>query len=122
MNYMEWTKDMLQNKEGQALFERKVKLLVSTHFNENDEYAIEKMIKSFGESIKFQELLALKNRCLYGKELENNLLKISMNPEDTLRKFKEVENIVISEIERQYRHFNTFLSAVKSNVSQKQEA
>jgi hypothetical protein len=122
MNYMEWAKDMVDNKKAQELIERKIEALVTIYFDEKDVYAIEKMIKSFGESIKFQEILALRKRGLHPDQLQDNLIEISMNPEATAKKFNEIEGILISEIERQYRHFTTFLSAVRSRSPQKQEA
>lgn len=121
MNYMEWAKGMVENKKAQELLERKVQSLVTIYFDEKNVYAIEKMIKSFGESIKFQEILALKKRGLHADQLQKNMIEISMHPEETARKFNEIERILISEIERQYRHFTTFLSAVRSISIQKQE-
>lgn len=121
MNYMEWAKNMVENKKAQELLERKVQSLVTIYFDEKDVYAIEKMIKSFGETIRFQEILALKKRGLHGDQLQKNMIELSMHPEETAEKFNEVERVLISEIERQYRHFTTFLSAVKSRSPQKQE-
>lgn len=119
MDYMQWAKEMLENKTAQKLLEEKVEILIKMYFDENNEYAVEKMIKSFGESIKFQEILALKKRGIHSSQIQKNMIEISMNPQETSNKYKEVENILISEIERQYRHFITFLSAVRDNSNHK---
>lgn len=111
--YQIWMKDMVRNQKAQEIIEQKLDVLINTFFGDNDEYAVEKFIKSFGEPIKYLEEILEKNRDIHPNQLKDNLIYLSQHNDEYFKKVEVVEKVLISEIERQSRHFRAFLSAVK---------
>lgn len=111
-NYQMWLNNMVRNEEAQKLLEEKVEILVNSFFDDN-EYAVEKFIKSFGEPIRYLEDVLETNRGISPDQINRNRVYISLHPDEYIKKVDEVQRILLSEIERQSRHFRTFLSAVK---------
>lgn len=107
MNYLSWCQNSLKNKNVQELLEEKIKKLVPSYFDENDEYAIEKFIKSFCEGLRYLESTLLYQRGIHPEQLKKDYRK------DNVIKYQEVEAIMIREVNRQAQHYETFLSAVR---------
>lgn len=114
MENLKWCENMLKEKEAQSLLEEKVEILIEMYFKGKSDYAIEKFIKSFCEGTMYLENSLLKDKGLHPSQLDENMIYLSAHPEETIKKMKEVKDSLISEINRQYRHFQTFLSEISS--------
>lgn len=114
-NYKMWLQDITRNSKAQELIEQKVKMFIEMYFNEKDDYAIEKFIKSFCEPLRYIENSIEKNNGIHADQLEKNINFIVLHKDEYLKKYEQTEMALISEIERQSRNFQIFLSAVKNN-------
>jgi flagella basal body P-ring formation protein FlgA len=114
MENIKWCENMLKDKEAQALLEEKVQILIDMFFKGKRDYAIEKFIKSFGEGLIYLENTLLKDRGIHPSQIQENMIYLSAHPEETAKKIKEVQDKMKMEINRQYRHFQTFLSEIVS--------
>lgn len=114
MENFKWCENMLKDKEAQTLLKEKVQLLIDMYFKEKSDYAIEKFIKSFGEGLIYLENSLLKDRGIHPSQIQENMVYLSSHPEETTKNIKEVQDKMKEEINRQYRHFQTFLSELAS--------
>lgn len=107
MNTIDWCRNTFQNEKTQALLEEKIELLLQGGLAKKSEYEKEKAIKSFSEGLGYLEGLLLYQREIHRKMIDP--VKVSMNPDDYIAKYQEVQQIMETEIKRQYRHWTTFL-------------
>lgn len=111
MEAIQWCDNMLKQKEAQEHLKEKVQSLLDMYFEGKGEYVQEKFIKSFAEGFIYLENDLEYSRGLHPSQLQDNHAMLMSNPDETMRKMTEVKNILINEINRQYRHMNTILSA-----------
>ncbi|PLS19184.1 hypothetical protein CVD28_01895 [Bacillus sp. M6-12] len=114
MKHIQWCQNMLKDKEVQALLEEKVQILIDMYFKGKSDYAIEKFIKSFCEGIRYLENELLKDKGLHPSQIQKNMTYLSAHPQETIKNMAEVKRVVTVEVNRQFRHFNTFLSELAS--------
>lgn len=111
MDNLVWCKYMLKNERCQKYLEEKVRRLMTMRFIRiNDDYAVEKLIKSFCEGLAYLEGLMLYNRGIHMKQIESKIHLVNMQV--YMEKSKEIEEILIDEIDSQLRNFEVFLSSV----------
>lgn len=108
--HLVWCSNALKDEQAQKVLEEKVGLLIETHFKDSSDYAIEKFVKSFSETIIYLENLMLTNRGIHPSQISKSKDLVRLQKDDILQKYKEVRKIIIGEIKRQFRHYNTFLS------------
>jgi hypothetical protein len=111
MENIQWCSNMLKDKEAQKHLEERIQVLIDMFFKGKSDYAIEKFIKSFGEGLTYLENDMLRHRGIHPSQIEKNLVYLQSHPEETMTKMTEVKNTMMNEINRQFRHFQTFLSA-----------
>ncbi len=109
MNHLEWCRGMLEDKECQKLMEDKVASLIEIFFKGKDDYKIEKFVKSFCEGLMYLQNSLLLKRGLHHSQTQKNMMYLATHKDETAQNLKEVHDILINEINRQYRHFTTFL-------------
>lgn len=112
MEPMNWCKDVMDNEVTQNTLEKKVQLLLDGPLNDKSDYAKEKCIKSFYELPMYIEQSLLKKAGLSPdsiKGMYNGMISGELSSHELLNKYNAVNKAVISEIERQYRHFTAFL-------------
>lgn len=90
----------------QQLVESKLEMLIDMYFARADDYQIEKFVKSFCEPIAMIEKSLT-------RQLLPDITKQLYSKHTIKKSFESVYRAVTSEINRQTRHFNTFLSAVR---------
>lgn len=105
---MIWCAGQLQNEKSQQRLEEKVKLLLDGPLRDKSEYAQEKAIKSFGETINYLESVLLYQRGIHRDQLD--LVEVSRNPKAYQDKMEEVEKKIESELSRLLRHYSIFLN------------
>lgn len=108
MNALHFVQNLLENSESQKHLENKVQLLLETVLKNKGEYEQEKAIKSFSEGILYLESLLKYKNGIHHDQID--LIQVSRNPGDYAKKYKEIEDTIKVEIDRQYRHFVTFMS------------
>jgi hypothetical protein len=77
-----------------------------------DDCTIEKFIKSFSEGLGYLEKLLLYQNNIHPKQLYNVNLNLVLQPENIVQKLNEIEKAMLTEIDRQYRHYSFFLSSI----------
>lgn len=110
MNHLEWAKNRLRDTEAQEHLETRLENLIEEFFKGKSDYAIEKFIKSFVEALSLLENLLQKQRGIHPSQIKDNLIQLQMEGEKTAKKYAEVKDRLIAEINRQSRHFTIFLS------------
>ena len=108
MNAMDYAKNIFDNDVIQQHLEQKVEMLLSGPLKEKSDYAQEKAIKTFWMTAKHLESALLHERNIHPNH--TNWLDIVGKEEEYFKKLKEVEKLVVNEIDYQYRHFITFLA------------
>lgn len=103
-----WAKNMLKDEKAQEELESKVSLLLEAYFKDKSDYAKEKFVRSFGELFIYLENNLLKDRGVHPSQFKNNP-ELLTNPTKAYEKQNEVSKLLVVEINRQYRHFTTFL-------------
>lgn len=113
MNHLDWIKDTSVFKEVQERIESDCQSLIDTYFHKDDDYAIEKFLKTYAEGLRYLERLALLKR---GVSEENIADWISAPNSDIANYHKNrdaVKKIMLAEASRQYRHALTFMSSLR---------
>lgn len=83
------------------------------HFSERDDYAIEKFLKVYTETFRYLEHLMLLKRNVAPESFKNGL---TMDAKEAYEKQQEVKKVMLTEVQRQYRHTITFIPNIKSSV------
>lgn len=113
MQMLDWCKDTFINENAQKHLEERITLLLKGPLKDKGEYAQEKAIKSFSEGLRLLESILLRDRKIHPHHMEDKLALLyntsSIHREQYIKLYEEVERILIVEINRQYRHFCTFL-------------
>jgi hypothetical protein len=104
---VQWIEQLLENKNNQVLLEEKVTLLLEGVLKGKSEYQKEKAVKSFSEGIRYLESLLQYKHGIHRSQID--LLEYQQNPKAFTEKYSEIERVIKMEINRQYRHFTTFL-------------
>lgn len=107
MEVVDYCNHFLKNEKSQSTLKMYVQMLLKGCLKNKNEYAQEKAIKCFCEGISYLEGLMLMQRNIHPKNW--NITELTMNNEEYLKKYEEVERIIDTEIKRQYRHFEIFL-------------
>jgi hypothetical protein len=115
LSYKEWCKDTFENLTCQQYLEGKLDALVTVFFNENEKYVIEKFTKSFCEGLCYLEKLLLYKRGIHPTQFEK--VTFIADSKELSDKYLEIENILISEINRQYRNYTIFLPQIRLSLS-----
>lgn len=108
VNAIMWCAGTLQNGNSQKRLEEKVKLLLEGPLRDKDEYAQEKAIKSFSETIRYLESLMMYQNGIHRDQID--IVSVSNNPKVYQEKMELVEKTVEVELNRQMRHYLTFLN------------
>jgi hypothetical protein len=111
LNNIEWCKDVFENKWCQKRLEEKLNSLINIYFQNKEDYPIEKFIKSFSEGLGCLEKLMLMQRNIHHSQLNN--ASFESNKFGIVKKHEEVEKAMLVELERQFRHYSIFLSALR---------
>ena len=91
--------------------EEKLAILINANFNDGQDYGSEKFIKCFAEGLGYLEKLMMFQRNIHFSQFSQ--VSIFKNKEDIAKKYMELEKIMISEIDRQYRNYIIFIAALK---------
>jgi hypothetical protein len=111
MEHIEWCKNTFENNNCQRYLEEKLTTLIKIYFRSKEDYPIEKFIKSFSEGLGYLEKLMLMQRNIHYSQLNN--ASFESNKFGIVKKHEEVEKAMLVEIERQFRHYSIFLSALR---------
>lgn len=106
-----WCGNTFFDEECQKELEHKVLLLLEGPLGNKSEYAQEKAIKAFSEGLGYLETLLLMKKNIHPHDLMNHN-HIVLNPNlrnKCLEELDDVKKSILSEIDRQYRHFLIFL-------------
>lgn len=106
MEYLQWAARTSTYEDVQETINKKVVKLVDTYFSSADEYTIEKFVKTFCESIYNLERLLLFGAGLHPSQLNKG---IKLNAQEALKKSDDIKKTILTEIERQFRNYNTFM-------------
>lgn len=106
MDYLSWCNNISQDEDVQKALEAKITSLVNVHFANKGEYAIEKFVKSFSETILYLDSSLRYPRGIHKNQINGN----GNNLKEYLEKEHEVKKILLSEINRLGRHYSVFLS------------
>ena len=107
MNASIWCDNALKNTDSQKYLEEKLQALLMGPLRDKSDYAKEKALKSFSEGIGYLESLLMYQSGIHHTQI-NPLMNLHKK-EEMKKKYLEVENTVKKEINRQYKHFCTFL-------------
>lgn len=107
MNYLDWCNNVLEDQNAQKAMEEKITALVNTCFTNKGEYAVEKFVKSFSETIIYLESSLRYSMGIHHNQIKENGLVL---PEKYIEKSEEVKKILLSEINRLGRHYSVFLA------------
>lgn len=91
----------------QGILEEKAKILLQGPLKEKSEYAQEKALKSFAEGLLYLNESLLLRRGVHGSQLKPEV--IMGNEKEFIAKQEEVRSIMQTEIDRQFRHYISFL-------------
>lgn len=110
MEILTHIQNTFRNEKCQKELEAKATSLLLGPLKYKSEYSKEKAIKSFSEGLHYLEDLLLMQRGIHPSNFKNNSkFSAESYKEDYSKKYLEVENIILSSIARQFRHFLTFL-------------
>lgn len=115
MRHLDWIKNISQFPEVQERIEEDCETLIQIHFNQQDDYAIEKFLKVYTESFRYLEHLMLLQRNVAPEDFQNGS---PMDPKEAYEKQQEVKKVMLTEVQRQYRHTITFIPNLKTVVHQ----
>lgn len=97
----------LHDSASQEILENKLKMLLEGPLASRNSYGIEKCLLSFTEPLLYLESILLDKESIHPRDLPFILAEIG--GKDYIDKVEEIRKIMISEINRQYRHFIAFL-------------
>ncbi len=107
MDSIRWSYNHLKNENSQQYLQEKIQALLEGPLRNKDDYEQEKAIKVFAEGMRDSESSLLYSRDIHPQKLD--LTWVAMNKEEYMKRYKEVEQMMETNISRQYRHFITFL-------------
>lgn len=120
IEWKEWAKDTSEYKEVQTLLMELLEKLIGRYFPDAGDYVQEKFVKAFSEPIGLLERNMLYKRGIHHSKLEKKGYMLNQHERDKLfRDVEEVKNILLTELKRQYRHFDIFLCATATKQENK---
>jgi hypothetical protein len=112
LKHLDWVKDISRDREVQERIESDCQSLIDAYFHENDDYAIEKFLKTYTEGFRYLERNLLYQRKIHP---DNAFDEPMVSPAEVQKRLEEVRNIMLNEAKRQFRHALTFMSSIKSH-------
>ena len=113
-NWKEWVRDTSNYEEIQVLVEKSLERLIESYFKNSSEYVQEKFAKSFSETIIYLQNSLQKSRGVHPSQCRV-IQNMKREIDDQIKKHEEIKRILTTEIKRQYRHYNIFLSDLYRN-------
>lgn len=114
-SWKEWVRNTSNYKEIQSLVEKSLSRLIEGYFKNSNEYVQEKFAKSFSETILYLENSLQKSRGIHPSRGVHpsqcrTIQNMQREIEDQIKKHEEIKKILTTEVKRQCRHYNIFLS------------
>lgn len=113
-SWREWVRNTSNYEDIQALVEKSLERLIESYFKDSSEYVQEKFAKSFSETIIYLENSLQKSRGIHPSQCRV-IQNMKREIEDQIKEHEEIKRILTTEIKRQYRHYNIFLSDLYYN-------
>lgn len=112
MKHLDWIKDISIFKDVQERIESDCQSLIDAYFHKDDDYAIEKFLKTYTEGFRYLEKLLLMQRKVAPKNVFD---EPKFDIAEFQKKREEVRKVMLNEAKRQYRHAIIFMSSLKSH-------